>query len=124
MKITVLVHSDRLGITNTEYSFWLPFVGKVNANAAMFSLHIDEGDVMPLSHRMSHTTHLNLDVAIVDTGHHGEMLLYAGVNGVYCELFHLLTTTYHGNFRVYNLLDYITTMFTFEKFYSHNSLLI
>ena len=49
-------------------------------------------------HGMSHATHLYLDVAIVHSGYYGEMLLYAGIYGIYREFLHLLTTTYYGNF--------------------------
>jgi hypothetical protein len=69
---------------------------------------------------MRYTAHLYLDAAIVETSHHGEVLLDTGVNGVHGELLHLLATAYDGNLRVYNLLDYITTMLTFEKSYCHN----
>jgi hypothetical protein len=97
-------------------------VRKVDADTAILVLHIDEGDVMVLGHGVRHSAHLYLDTTIVQASYHGEMLLYAGVNGVHDQLLHLLATTNDGNLRVYHLLDYITTMLTFEKFYCHNIL--
>ena len=73
-----------------------------------------------LGHGMGYTTHLYLNMAIVHAGHYGEVLLHAGINGVHGELLHLLTTAYDGNLRINNFLDYITTMFAFEKFYCHS----
>jgi hypothetical protein len=92
-------------------------VGKVDADATILSLYVDEGDVVVFGHGVGHAAYLNLDAAIVEASHHGEMLLYAGVNGVHGEFLHLLATAYDGNLRVYHLLDYITTMLTFEKSY-------
>jgi hypothetical protein len=95
-------------------------VREVDADAAILGLHVDECDVVILSHGMRYTTHLYLDAAIIETSHHGKVLLHTGINGVHGELLHLLATAYDGNLRVYNLLDYITTMLTFEKSYCHN----
>jgi hypothetical protein len=69
---------------------------------------------------MRYTTYLYLDAAIVETSHHGKVLLHTGVNGIHGKLLHLLATAYDGNLRVNYLLDYITTMLTFEKSYCHN----
>jgi hypothetical protein len=117
VEVAVLVYGYGLVGTGAEYSFCLTLMGEVDAHAAILCLHIDECDVVILSHGVRYTAHLYLDMAIIDTCHHGEMLLYAGVNGVHGEFLHLLATAYDGNLRVYHLLDYITTMLTFEKSY-------
>lgn len=120
VEVAILVHGDGLGIADTDYGFGLALVGKVYTDAAILGLYIDEGDVMVFSHRMSHAAYLYLDMTIIDTGHYWEVLLYAGINGVDGEFLHLLSAANHGNLRVYYLLDYIATMFAFEKFYCHN----
>lgn len=97
-------------------------MGKVDADAAVLHLYIDEGDVMVFGHGVRHTTHLHLNTAIVETGYHGEVLLYTGVYGIHSELFHLFSATYYGNLGIYHFLYYITAMFTFEKSNCHNSI--
>lgn len=120
VQVAVLIHGDGLGVTYTDHGFGLALVGKVYTDATILGLYIYKGDVVVFGHGMSYAAYLYLDVAIVDTGYHGEMLLYTGVNGIDGELLHLLAAAYDGYLRVYNLLDYIATMLAFEKFYCHN----
>ena len=120
MKVAILVYSDGIVTTSTEYSLGLTFMREVYTHAPVCCLHIDESDVVILCHRMSYTAYLYFDVAIIYTGHHGKVLLYTGIYGIHGELLHFFTTTYYRNLRVNNFLDNVPTMFTFEKFYCHN----
>ena len=120
VQIAILIHSNGFVCAGAEYSFGLAIVSEVDAHTAVFCLYIDEGNVVILGHGMGHCAYLYLDVTIVYASHYGEVLLYTRINGVYSELLHLFAAAYDGNFRVYYLLDYITTMFALEKFYCHN----
>ena len=120
VEVAILIYGDGLTTAYADNSFGLALVRKVDTDAAILGLYIDEADVVIFGHGMGHTAYLYLDVAIVDTGHHGKVLLYTGVNGVDGELLHLLAAANHGNLRVYYLLDYIATMLALEKSYCHN----
>ena len=120
MQVAILVHGNGFVGAGAEYGFGLAIVSEVDAHTAVLSLYIDEGDMVLLGHGMGHGTYLYLNVTIVYASHYGEVLLYTSIHGVYGEFLHLFAATYYGNFRVYYLLDYITTMFALEKFYCHN----
>lgn len=121
MQVAILIHCDGFVVAYAEHSFGFTLVRKIDTDATILCLHIDESDMVILSHRMSHAANFHLNMTIIDTCHYREVFLHTCVNGVYSELLHLLAAAYYGNLRVYNFLDYITTMLAFEKFYCHNS---
>ena len=118
MEVTIFVYSYRFVCANTYYGFRLVF--QVHADTTIFSFHIDEGDVMFRSHRVSYTAYFYLDTAIVQSGNYRNMLFVAGIDGIRNQLFHFFATTYYRNFAVYYLFNYITTMVALIKFCCHN----
>ena len=118
MEIAVLIYCYRLASTSADYSLRLIF--KVNTDTSVFCLHIDECNVVFRKHRMSHTTDLNLDRAIIKSCHYRYMLLHACIYRICYKFLHLFTAAYYRNLRINNFHNNVTAMAASVKFNSHD----
>lgn len=118
MKIAILVYGNGLIIAN-EY-LGRRRLRKVYTYAATLCLYIYEGYVVLVGHRMWNATNVYSEATIAKKRNHGHMLLATGIYRIGDELLHLLSTTYHGDFRVHNLMYHISASIALIKFCSHS----
>ena len=96
------------------------FVFKVDADAAFFSFHVYESDVVFREHRVVDATHFYLDDVIFEECHHRDVFFAASLDGVRDELFHFLAAAEDRNFRVDYFFNYVSAVIAFIKFCCHS----
>jgi hypothetical protein len=93
VEVAILVDCDRLRVTSAEYR--LRFIGQIDAVTTILGLYVDKADVVLRQHWMSHATHLNLNMTVVNLCNNGNVLLVACINRIRNQLLHRYATTYN-----------------------------
>ena len=117
MQVTILIHGR--GLLSTSAYHRLGLILELTAYASALGLDVDEDYVVLGRHWVWLTTHLYLDSAIAQVGHHGNVLLAACIHRVGDEFLHLLTAANHVYTRVHDLLDHIAAVAALVKFCCH-----
>ena len=118
VKVAVLIDGNRFAIACTYLRLWN--ILKINADATIFSFHINETDMMLRSHRMRDAAHLHLHCTSIQECYLRNMLLITCIHRIRNQLLHLFTAAHHRDPRVHNLNDHIAAMTASIKFSFHN----
>ena len=118
VQVAVLIDGDRLAVASTDLCH--RNILKINSDAPILGLHIDETDMMLRGHRMRNTAHLHLHSASIHECHLRNMLLIARIHRIRNQFLHFLAATHHRNLGVNNLNNHIAAMTALIKFCFHN----